>query len=254
MARQLRQASETGIHHVMLRGVNRQRIFEEDADYESFVDCLSRAKQTSGATLYAYCCMSNHVHLLIREGDEPLAATMKRVEVRYAGWFNRKYRRVGHLFQDRYASRAVNDDGYFLMVLQYIHFNPVAAGLCARPEDYAWSSRRTLGLSSSLLLVEELERIVPLTAVLLGEAHHEPPAKGSVLQEDSAWVDRRIDDGRAWTLLAEASGALTGSDFQRLSRQEQRGAVVAARSKGVSVRQIARLTGLSTASVHRWGH
>lgn len=84
--------------------------------------------------------MGNHVHLLLREGKEPLSQIFKRLGVRYVYWYNWKYKRTGHLFQDRFKSEPVEDDTYFLAVLRYIYQNPVKAGLCEKPEEYQWSS------------------------------------------------------------------------------------------------------------------
>jgi hypothetical protein len=84
--------------------------------------------------------MGNHVHLLIRICGEPLETVFKRIGGKYVYWYNVKYKRVGHLFQDRFKSEPVEDDSYFAMVLRYIHKNPVKAKLCKNPAEYRWSS------------------------------------------------------------------------------------------------------------------
>jgi len=253
MARQPRRRSETGIYHIMLRGINRQRIFEEPADYQHFLGCLERVQEDSGAIIYAYALMSNHVHLLIGEGREALSITVKRLAVRYAGWFNRKYDRVGHLFQDRFASRPVNDDGYFLMALMYIHFNPVTGGLCSHPDQYLWSSRRMLGRPGSLVDLASLERIVPLEVILQEEGRYEParvdPRDVLTYPEEN----RHVSDPEAWNLITHESGAASGTDFQRLPAEEQEQVVRRVRSQRVSIRQLSRLTGLNRGLICRWG-
>ncbi len=83
--------------------------------------CLQYYKELSQYKIYGYCLMNNHIHLLIQEGKEPIAKTMKRIGVSYVARFNRKYDRCGHLFQDRFKSEAVESDEYFLAVLRYIH-------------------------------------------------------------------------------------------------------------------------------------
>jgi len=253
MARQPRRRSETGIYHIMLRGINRQRIFEEYADYQYFLECLERVQEDSGAIIYAYALMSNHVHLLIGEGREALSITMKRLTVRYAGWFNRKYDRVGHLFQDRFASRPVNDDGYFLMALMYIHFNPVVGGLCEHPEQYLWSSRRTLGRPGSLVDLASLERIVPLADVLREEGRYEPaksdPHDVLAYPEESG----HLHDTEVWNMISQESGAGSGAEFQHLPIELQERVVRMVRSQRASIRQISRLTGLNRGTICRWG-
>ena len=89
MARHARQPSESGIHHVMLRGVNRGLIFRDDEDRERFLHFLTIAKSLSDCRILAYCLMSNHVHLVVRIGSEDLGQMIKRLSVRYVGWHNR---------------------------------------------------------------------------------------------------------------------------------------------------------------------
>ena len=90
---------------------------------------LTLYKKECGIELYAYCLMSNHVHLLLKEGEIVIGKLMKKLGISYLYRFNQKYNRSGHLFQDRYKSETVNDDSYFLTVLGYIHRNPQKAGL-----------------------------------------------------------------------------------------------------------------------------
>ena len=124
----------------MIRGVNQQNIFSDDEDYEKFLDILATYRKKIGYDLYAYCFMGNHVHLLIKEGEEVLSNTMKRIGASYVYWYNWQYNRKGHLFQDRFKSEAVEDDAYFLTVLRYIHQNPQKAGLTDDIASYKWSS------------------------------------------------------------------------------------------------------------------
>ena len=149
MTRQPRLSSQSGIYHVMLRGVNRQQIFEDEEDYRKFIfilhdmtspkDELQRPLPPRCA-LYSYCLMPNHVHLLIQEKEEKLSKTIKQIASRYAMYYNNKYEHFGHLFQDRFKSEPVDDYPYFLTLIRYIHQNPVAGKLCKNVEDYDWSS------------------------------------------------------------------------------------------------------------------
>lgn len=140
MPRIRRALSSTGIYHIMLRGINQQNIFVENTDNEKFIDILGDYQKEIGYEIYAYCLMGNHVHLLMKEGNEGIGNTMKRIGVSYVYWYNWQYNRKGHLFQDRYKSEPVEDDTYFLTVLRYIHQNPVKAGLVSDVRDYKWSS------------------------------------------------------------------------------------------------------------------
>ena len=132
MPRQARRKSESGIYHILLRGINRQQIFEDIEDFEKFLEVLKDCKAISDYKLFAYCLMSNHVHLLIKEEKEPIEQIMKRIATRFVYWYNIKYQRVGHLFQDRFKSEPVENDAYFMTVIRYIHQNPLKAGFHRR--------------------------------------------------------------------------------------------------------------------------
>ena len=140
MPRAARKKSSTGIYHVMLRGINRQSIFLDDEDNEKFMQTLKECKIESEFELYGYCLMGNHLHLLLKEGKESLSLVFRRIGARYVYWYNWKYKRSGHLFQDRYKSEAVESDPYFTVVLRYIHQNPMKAGICGSIGEYRWSS------------------------------------------------------------------------------------------------------------------
>jgi REP element-mobilizing transposase RayT len=140
MSRTARKKSSTGIYHIFLRGINRQTIFNDEEDNEKFLQILGDCKEISGFKLFGYCLMGNHVHLLLQEGTEGIEKIFRRIGTRYVYWYNWKYSRSGHLFQDRYKSETVENDDYYITVLRYIHQNPQKAGLCKRPKDYRWSS------------------------------------------------------------------------------------------------------------------
>ena len=124
----------------MIRGINQQNIFVDNEDNRRFIDTLDRYRKEIKYEIYGYCLMGNHIHLLIKEGKEPLSNTMKRIGTSYVYWYNWQYNRKGHLFQDRYKSEPVEDDDYFLTVLRYIHQNPLKAGLVNSLDSYKWSS------------------------------------------------------------------------------------------------------------------
>src|SRR6266540_25731 len=135
MPRHAREKCESGIYHIILRGINRQSIFHDDEDYQRFIETMDRVKNPNKFELYGYCLMGNHVHILLHEQKDEIATIMKRVGVSYARWYNWKYDRVGHVFQDRYKSEVVEDERYLMSLLQYIHNNPVAAQIVTEPEE-----------------------------------------------------------------------------------------------------------------------
>ena len=111
----------------MLRGINRQQIFEDAEDCHKFLTILTEYKAQCGYSIYAYCLMGNHIHLLLKEGTESLEQVFKRVCGKFVYWYNAKYQRTGHLFQDRFKSEPVDTEAYLQTVIRYIHQNPVIA-------------------------------------------------------------------------------------------------------------------------------
>ena len=132
-----------------MRGINHQNIFEDEEDNYQFIATLDRMRIRydekgnpcgSNCTYYAYCLMSNHFHLLIREREESVGEIIKRIASSYVFYYNHKYGRDGHLFKERFKSEPVNDMEYFTVLLRYIHQNPVKAGIVEQVKDYEYSS------------------------------------------------------------------------------------------------------------------
>lgn len=139
MPRKARERSATGCYHIMGRGINHAAICNDDADNMNFLHILDFCADED-FTIFAYCLMGNHFHLLAKADADVLQHVMKAVGIRYVAYFNRRYQRDGPLFRGRYNSQPVTTKGYFLRVLRYIHRNPVAAGIVQEMQDYPWSS------------------------------------------------------------------------------------------------------------------
>jgi len=134
-----RKYSKTGIYHIMLRGNERKNIFINEEDKGKFIKIVFKKKTREAFKLYAYCIMDNHLHLVIKEQKEPISRIIKRITTSYAYYFNNKYKRVGHLFQDRFKSETIEDEPYLLSVIRYVHNNPEKAEI-TKKEKYRWSS------------------------------------------------------------------------------------------------------------------
>lgn len=147
MARKPRVWVPGGIYHVTQRGVQRRTLFVDQREKLQFLKLLDLVVADHGHRCFGYCLMTNHIHLLIQCGDEPLAAAMKRLFGRYAQWFNRRHSRVGHLYQERHKALLVDTDAYLKSVIRYLHLNPVEAKIVQTASAYRWSSHRDyLGL------------------------------------------------------------------------------------------------------------
>ena len=141
MSRLARAYSDSGIYHIVFRGVNQQSIFEEKEDYEKLKRTILIVKEEMKFKVYAYCFMSNHVHLVIHEKQErDISLIMKRILTKYARWYNIKYGRSGALIANRYKSVPVEIDEYFLQLIRYVHQNPIVANMAEELEQYPYSS------------------------------------------------------------------------------------------------------------------
>lgn len=153
MARKTRAEVEGGLYHVITRGNNRRQIFHSPADYEKFVSLLAIQKVRLPFFLYAYCLMPNHVHLLIERQADSIGRIMHRLLTGFSQYYNRKYRRIGHLLQGRHKAILCQSDRYLSELVRYIHLNPVRARMVRRPEQYHYSGHRAyLGLESVTII------------------------------------------------------------------------------------------------------
>jgi REP element-mobilizing transposase RayT len=140
MARPLRIEFPGAFYHVIVRGNQRQDIFFDDQDRQEYLKRVKRYKDELSFMLYAYVLMVNHVHLLIETPSATISKIMQRINLTYTQYFNKKYGKVGHLFQGRYKSFLCDRDEYLLSLVRYIHLNPVRANLVKEPQRYRWSS------------------------------------------------------------------------------------------------------------------
>ena len=127
MPRKARIDAPGALHHIICRGIERRVIFRNDLDRHDFVRRLGMILSETQTPCYAWALLPNHFHLLLRTGNVPISSIMRRLLTGYAGSFNRRYRRHGHLFQNRYKSILCQEDAYFLELVRYIHLNPLRA-------------------------------------------------------------------------------------------------------------------------------
>lgn len=250
MPRTAREKSESDIYHVMVRGIDRAELFYDDEDRHEFLRRLERYRDTCGLTVYAWCLMANHAHLLMKVDSDELAKAMKRLLLSYSRYFNAKYDRVGYLFQDRYKSKPVNDDAYFLTVLRYIVRNPLEAG-----DDLThWTSFDETCNGGGII---DHHYVLGLFA---NDEEKARCAFARFIESEGAYDERsvltghgstRIKDSEAVEMIREASGLSNCLQLCDLPRTERNGIIADLRGNGLSIRQIARLTGLNRGIVER---
>ena len=135
------------VHHVMTRGIEKRRIFEDDEDRLNLVNRLSSCVNTTSVSIYAWALMPNHMHFLVRTGNTPLSKFMHKLLTGHAVYFNKKHDRTGHLFQNRYKSILVQSDRYMLSLVRYIHLNPLKGNVLKNMkelDEYPWTGHAGL--------------------------------------------------------------------------------------------------------------
>ena len=238
MPRQARKLSETGYMHLIVRGNGKQILFEEEQDYRYFLKKLECYCQETSVKMCAYCLMENHVHLLVLDREKQTPLLMKKIGVSYSLYYNKKYDRKGHLFQDRYLSEAVDNEAYLLVVFRYILNNPKKAGICSAMR-YPWNSYAEYDRPASyfdLSLLKELlgDRDRYEAFINEGEDDRCMEYEGSV--RDDEW---------AVEMIHKCLGIESGTLLQTYSRDERNEALRTLKSKGMTIRQIERLTGIN---------
>ncbi len=139
MARKPRVHFPAALYHVIARGNQKQAIFRDERDFRTYLSYLSEYKKRHCFRLYAFALMENHLHLLLEVGESPLSKIMQVLQFRYTRYFNKRYRKIGHLFQGRYKAILCEREAYLLELVRYIHLNPVRGGVVEDPGRYPWT-------------------------------------------------------------------------------------------------------------------
>ena len=256
MPRQCRNTSDSGVYHVMLRGNNKQDIFEYQNDYLKFQDLLYQKCHPQDfnhkplppcCIVYAYCLMPNHVHLLIQEKGERISDCIKSIAISYAQYYNIKYEHSGHLFQGRFRSEPVNNWDYFLTLLRYIHQNPVAGGLALRVKLYPWSSWDEYeNLSSCPMPFCSVSSVLSrISLEALSELVDEPLPKTSKILDYNNETTIRLSEDKIREFICKDCGVQNPKDIQSYPKHERCSILKKIRDFGGSIRQISRITGIS---------
>lgn len=249
MPRIIRKKSQTNIYHIVIKGADRQLLFEEKKDYIKYLDLLEYYKEKCGFELFAYCLMSNHVHLLLRICDVPLANVFRRLNTAYACWFNQKYDRTGFVQDSRYHSEPVESFDYLLTVIHYIHRNPMKAGLEAFPgEKYPWSSFREYQSE-----INQLADTAYISGIFGKEniLNHTIESDDEVNCLDIQSIRKRLPDDVARDFIYEITSCRTATEFQKMSTLKRNRSIIKLNEKGVSIRQLNRLTGTPRGVIQR---
>ena len=244
MARKNRQISETDTYHIILRGVNKQDIFLDDDDKNRFLETLKRYCNELNAKIIVYCLMNNHVHLMVNIPNSP-DRLMKKIASSYVYYFNHKYDRTGHLFQERYKSEPILSDAYYMTAARYILQNPLKAGIC-KTQNYPWSSWKYLTVKSELfdlqLLIDLAGGINPLIEYLLTEN------SDNCLEIENNHI---MKEEEALRKIQTLTGLTNPLDIAKLSKDNRNEILSRIKKESIPVRQISRLTGIDRNIIQR---
>lgn len=244
MPRCARVKSESGFYHVIAKGSGGQNLFEGVYDYRAFLELLAKACEKGGVRVIAYCLMSNHVHLLLEDVEGHLGEVMKSVLTGYAQRFNKLGDRVGHVFQQRFKSQPIEDEGYLLRAIRYIHNNPAKAGICPA-KDYPWSSYREYVGRPALA-------DTALALGLCGGVEGFVAFSTSEDEEGYRFRERtRLSDAEAQQLAARILGEIALTDLKAMERRRRNALLFELKNAGLSISQIQRLTGIGRGVIAR---
>ncbi len=245
MPRSKRKISSTGIYHIILRGNQQHILFADEDDFLKFEELLQKGRENSAYLLFVYCLMDNHVHLLLQESKVSISSSLHSISSAYASYFNYRYQMSGHVFQDRFHSYPVEDRQYFLTCVRYICNNPVKAGLVDNPLDYYWLGCSGVTRETTRFPLDQFPDSLSLNGAELKHFALSPPA----IQGNPGKA--RLSDSEVSKIIASTSKLASPLELSNLNEKDKVPVVKSAIAEGASIRQIARVTGISPSAISR---
>jgi len=245
MSRAPRVLSQTGLYHVMFRGINKMNIFEDDEDFKKMHNIIKELKEAEKFAVYAYCFMTNHVHLFIKEPElGSIKTIMHKMLTRYVVWFNRKYKRSGSLVGNRYKSEAIEDEEYYFALVRYINQNPVRAGIVAEPLNYRWSSYRDYVYGQNAITD------IDFTLDMLSEERSNALKMFEELHQTAETLEFVVNDSKKLTPLQIKRKiiklvGISAEEIGSMPREDRNNALVTLRKAGLTIGELERTTGIS---------
>lgn len=257
MGRMTRVEIPKTIYHVISRGNNKKDIFLDDKDYNVFLKHLKETLEEKEFLLYCYCLMPNHFHLLIETLDTPLSKIMQKLLTNYAIYFNYRYEQTGHVFQDRYKAKICDKEEYLFKLLQYIHLNPLRAGITKDINNYKWSSHLVYAgkTNNKDLSIEKLFRRMDCSSVAQGHRVYNNLI-GELINEDT-WqfkkltLDEILQEISIETKLSK-NDILSDSHEQKISMARKNFSYSAANEFGYTLNEISDFINRDKSVVSRY--
>lgn len=245
------QKSYTSVYHIILRSINQQEIFYDNTDRSKFLSCLKITKEKYHYELYSYILMNNHVHLLIMDKEDNLSKIVQSLATSYAMYFNKKYRRIGHVFYNRFKSKYVDTLPYLLNIIRYIHFNCEKAKMCEFDKFY-WSSYHEFFRIPTLVDVTNILNIVEMNQEEFKLFHEEYKRIRGFEKENFEMEEARLDDELAIQKIKETlniDNLLIIQNFNNEKRDEIISEIL--KIEGIKKNQLARILGVSERLIYR---
>lgn len=243
-----RKKSNTNVYHVIIRGINRQDIFLDNQDFRKFLKELKRTKETYQYQLYAYVLMPNHAHFVIHDVHENLSTIIQSLNVSYSYYFNQKYERVGHLFENRFKSKNIEEESYLKNVVRYIHKNPENAGII---KYYPWVSYHEYVQNKEGLTDKNFMMSLFNYDISNFKIFHENYNKNEDLGNGYEMISK-IEDEEAIKLMKEIAKEDNLIKIQNYN-QDKKYEIIRKfiQIEGISKVQISRILGISRATIDR---
>ena len=251
VSRPPRKLSETGLYHIIFRGMNRQDLFEENQDYNKMLEIIDAVKKDEKFEIYAYCLMTNHVHLFLKEQNSgDIKKIMHKILTRYVVWYNYKYKRSGSLIGNRYKSEPIEDEKYYIALMKYIHQNPIKAGIVQNIDEYQWSSYH------DYVNLSEKRTDIEFTLTMLADDKSDAVELFKELHTDIEEIDFSISNTKKLTdeQLRRKVFSIIGIEAHEISskqKTERNNILSQLRSNGFTIGELERITGISRGIITR---
>lgn len=245
--------SDSKTYHIILKGINSQEIFLEDGDRAKFLKLLEDAKEIFEFDIYAYVLMGNHIHLIIYDKENNISQIMHRVCAIYAIYFNKKYERIGHLFQNRFKNKCVNTENYLLNLQRYIHRNPEKEGI-EKTEYYKWSSYQEYVLKKKIVNIDFILNFFDTNK----EEAVKKFIKYNKVDDNNSFnimefeLKSRLTDEEAIVQIKESlniNNIMLIQNFKKEKRDQYINEI--SNIKGISNKQMSRILGISDRTIQR---
>jgi REP element-mobilizing transposase RayT len=255
LPRKARQLSESKVYHIILRGIDKQDIFYDNEDKIVFKNQLLTIKNKFKIKIFAYCLMNNHVHLVIESQDEKFSKSIQSLGIRYSQYFNKKYSRSGVFFEERFKSKEVLDERYFMNVCRYVHRNPENAGF-EKTAKYKWSSYNEYVNEEKIIdkktllyyFQNNIENFIEFT--LKDDYTSQQDEMNDFLEYE---IKMRLSDEQVTKIILEKLNLKSINEIAEIKSKKQRDKNIEKIGyiKGTNINQLARIIGISRGIIER---